>query len=180
MSFSFIFHFYRILFCFEQKSRIDTFYLLHLFRQSCPAGICPGTIRPPFVPWDHAGLRAYLPDHQQCSCCHSAQPLHAGCPCSSGWRQCGRCRDAGGFSGKPYYVSGIYAPRSQWREAFSFPFFWDQLCIPGNSSGCHVRCDGISRFQQNCVLFWNFSEVIVTAECFMAYHCRNPYLYSGS
>ena len=83
-------------------------------------------------------------------------------------------------SGKPYYVSGIYAPRSQWREAFSFPFFWDQLCIPGNSSGCHVRCDGISRFQQNCVLFWNFSEVIVTAECFMAYHCRNPYLYSGS
>ena len=31
-----------------------------------------------------------------------------------------------------------------------------------------------------CVLFWNFSEVIVTAECFMAYHCRNTYLYSGS
>ena len=71
---------------------------------------------------------------------------------ASGWRQCGRCRDAGGFSGKPYYVSGIYAPRSQWREAFSFPFFWDQLCIPGNSSGCHVRCDGISRFQQNALL----------------------------
>ena len=64
----------------------------------------------------------------------------------------GRCRDAGGFSGKPYYVSGIYAPRSRWREAFSFPFFWDQLCIPGNSSGCHVRCDGISRFQQNALL----------------------------
>ena len=28
---------------------------------------------------------------EQRSCCHSAQPLHAGCPCSSGWCQCGRC-----------------------------------------------------------------------------------------
>jgi len=89
-------------------------------------------------------------------CRHFAQPLHAGCPRASGWRQCGRRRNAGGFSGKPYYVSGIYAPRSQWREAFSFPFFWDQLCIPGNSSGCHVRCDGISRFQQNCVFVLEF------------------------
>ena len=152
----------------------------HFFRQPCPDGSCSGTVRPPFVSRNHSDFCAYLPDHQQCPCRHFAQPLHAGCPRASSWRQCGRRRNAGGFSGKPYYVSGIYAPRSQWREAFSFPFFWDQLCIPGNSSGCHVRCDGISRFQQNCVLFWNFSEVIVTAECFMAYHCRNPYLYSGS
>ena len=84
----------------------------HLFRQSCPDGTCTGAVCPPFVPRNYAGLRAYLPDHQQRSCCHSAQPLHAGCPCSSGWRQCGRCGDAGSFSGKPYYVSGIYAPRS--------------------------------------------------------------------
>ena len=86
--------------------------VLHLFRQPCSNGSCPHTVRSPFVPRDHAGLRAYLPDHQQCSCCYSAQPLHAGCPCSSGWRQCGRCRDAGGFPGKPHYLSGIYSPCS--------------------------------------------------------------------
>ena len=51
----------------------------HLFRQSCTDGSCSGAVRPPFVPRDHADLRAHLPDHQQCSRCHSAQPLHAGC-----------------------------------------------------------------------------------------------------
>ena len=84
----------------------------HLFRQPCSNGSCPHTVRSPFVPRDHAGLRAYLPDHQQCSCCYSAQPLHAGCLRASGWRQCGRRRNAGGFSGKPHYLSGIYSPCS--------------------------------------------------------------------
>ena len=84
----------------------------HLFRQPCSNGSCPHTVRSPFVPWNHSDLRAYLPDHQQCSCCHSAQPLHAGCLRASGWRQCGRRRNAGGFSGKPHYLSGIYSPCS--------------------------------------------------------------------
>ena len=124
---------------------------LHLFRQSCPDGIGPGAVRPPFVPRNDADLRAHLPDHQQCPCRHSAQSLHAGCPRSSGWRQCGRCRDAGGFSCKPHYVSGIYAPCSQWRKEFSSPVFRDQLCISGDSFDCHVRSDAISRFQQNAL-----------------------------
>ena len=37
---------------------------LHLFRQPCSNGSCPHTVRSPFVPRDHADLRAYLPDHQ--------------------------------------------------------------------------------------------------------------------
>ena len=124
---------------------------LHLFRQSCPDGIGPGAVRPPFVPRNNADLRAHLPDHQQCPCRHSTQSLHAGCPRSSGWRQCGRCRDAGGFSCEPHYVSGIYAPCSQWRKEFSSPVFRDQLCISGDSFDCHVRSDVISRFQRNAL-----------------------------
>ena len=82
----------------------------HLFRQPCPDGSCSGTVRPPFVPRNHSDFCAYLPDHQQCPCRHFAQPLHAGCPRASGWRQCGRRRNAGSFAGKPHYLSGIYTP----------------------------------------------------------------------
>ena len=45
---------------------VDWGYLrrfLHLFRQSCPDGIGPGAVRPPFVPRNNADLRAHLPDH---------------------------------------------------------------------------------------------------------------------
>ena len=113
------------------------------------AGTCTGAVCPPFVPRNDADLRAYLPDHQQCPCRHFTQPLHAGCTRASGRRQCGRSRDAGGFSGKPHYVSGIYAPRSRWREAFSFPFFWDQLCLFDDSFGCHVLPERMSLYCQH-------------------------------
>ena len=118
--------------------------VLHLFRQPCSNGSCPHTVRSPFVPRNDADLSAHLPDHQQCSCCHSAQSLHAGCPRSSGRRQCGRCGDAGGVSCKPHYVSGIYAPRSRWRKEFFSPVFWDQLCVSGDSFDCYVRSGLVS------------------------------------
>ena len=116
----------------------------HLFRQPCSNGSCPHTVRSPFVPRDHAGLRAYLPDHQQCSCCYSAQPLHAGCTRASGRHQCWRSRDSCGVSCKPHYVSGIYAPRSRWRKEFFSPVFWDQLCVSGDSFDCYVRSGLVS------------------------------------
>jgi len=139
--------------CFFGSTRIENRGLgtagylrrvLHLFRQPCPDGTYPGTVCPPFVPRNDADLRAHLPDYQQCSCRHSAQPLHAGCTRASGRRQCWRSRDSCGVSCKPHYVSGIYAPRSRWRKEFFSPVFWDQLCVSGDSFDSYVRSGLVS------------------------------------
>ena len=80
----------------------------------------------------------------------SAQPLHAGCLRASGWRQCGRCRNAGGFSGKPHYLSGNILTMFLMVENSSlFLFFWDQLCLFDDSFGCHVLPERMSLYCQH-------------------------------
>ena len=119
--------------------------LCRQFRKSCPNGSCSGTVCPSFIPRYHADFRAYLPDHQQCPCLYSTQPIHTRCQRAFDWRQCGRCGDTGGFSGKSYYLSRIYAPHFRRRQALSLTIFRNQLYISGDSSGCNVRSDVIGR-----------------------------------